>query len=157
MDVTAFVLSQLPPPPARVRVHGRCGVDEGALGAAGYVLAEAADVDVLERWGEPAAPRVVVDVPVRARLDDATADWLRGQSRVLAAATGAAVAADLEDAVENAEPVLAELRGRYEERVCEWAPVLYKRLGPAAYELERPLIDVGAIQAVGLRWVGERT
>ena len=47
------------------------------------------------------------------------------------------------------------LDARYEERLFEWTPYLYRYLGgPASEDLERSLIESGAIDAVGFRYAG---
>jgi len=54
--------------------------------------------------------------------------------------------------------VLGELETRYDTRHLEWRPYLSRWLGDAASEeLERSLIEAGAIRAVGFRYAGVRT
>ncbi|TMA24928.1 MAG: hypothetical protein E6J87_23410 [Deltaproteobacteria bacterium] len=49
-----------------------------------------------------------------------------------------------------------ELGRRFAERHFEWVPYLYDyRLDDALEPLERSLIDRGAIEATGFRYVGE--
>jgi SAM-dependent methyltransferase len=55
------------------------------------------------------------------------------------------------------EQVRQQLGRRFAERHFEWAPYLYDyRLDDALEPLERTLIERGAIEAVGARYVGER-
>ena len=50
-----------------------------------------------------------------------------------------------------------ELDRRFTERFFAWVPYLYGELAGAVTDLEeRALIDAGAIQATGFRYVGER-
>jgi hypothetical protein len=50
-----------------------------------------------------------------------------------------------------------ELDSRFTERFFTWMPYLYGELGGVASEAEeQALIDAGAIQATGFRYVGER-
>jgi hypothetical protein len=50
-----------------------------------------------------------------------------------------------------------ELDRRFEERHFVWTPYLNRELGDAVDErAERALIEAGAIQATGFRYVGER-
>jgi hypothetical protein len=53
--------------------------------------------------------------------------------------------------------MLSELEQRFEERFFAWRPYLNRELGDAIDErVERDLIETGAIQATGFRYVGER-
>lgn len=206
MDVTAFVLSQLPPVPARVLEVG-CGDGKlaRAIDAAGYeVLAidpaapegalfrriKLEELEEDERFDAVVASRslhhvgdlgvaldkialvleppglLVLDEFAWDRLDRATADWYYRQTRALAAAgRGGEAPASLEELVEEWEAehvglhgfdaMRAELDRRFEERHFAWEPYLYRYLdGVATEQLERGLIDAGAIQALGFRYVG---
>jgi SAM-dependent methyltransferase len=110
------------------------------------------------------APLLVLDEFTWDRLDAPTADWYRGQARVLRAEghdpqeLGTAEEWAGEHAgLHGYETIRRELRARYEERHFAWTPYLYRYLGaPATEELERSLIAAGAIQALGFRYVGER-
>ena len=54
--------------------------------------------------------------------------------------------------------VLGELEARFETQYLEWRPYLSRWLDdPASEELERSLIEAGAIRAVGFRYAGVRT
>jgi hypothetical protein len=108
---------------------------------------------------------LVVDEFAPERLNGATQDWYEAQHRTLVASgrepDGPADLdrwrADHPD-VAPSETVLAELRARYDELAFERRPYLYRWLGgPATEPLEETLIGAGAIDAVGLRWVGRST
>jgi hypothetical protein len=48
-----------------------------------------------------------------------------------------------------------ELDSRFEERFFSWEPYLFHELGGVAAEgLERTLVEAGAIQGLGMRYVG---
>ena len=52
----------------------------------------------------------------------------------------------------------AQLMAPFRERFFTWRPYLYRYgLHESLEPLERALIEEGAIQATGFRWVGERT
>jgi SAM-dependent methyltransferase len=101
------------------------------------------------------------------RLDLRTADWFWRQRRTLAAAHGHddppatldACCSEWSDehvGLHGYAAMRAALDARFEERLFEWTPYLYRLLGsPVAAELEDGLIAAGAIQAIGFRWVGE--
>jgi SAM-dependent methyltransferase len=100
------------------------------------------------------------------RLDEATAEWFHGQQRALVAAGRLPEApTTLEDCrrewdeehvgLHGYEAMRGALDERFAERSFEWLPYLYRLLdGVAAEGLERTLIDAGAIQATGFRYVG---
>jgi SAM-dependent methyltransferase len=110
---------------------------------------------------------IVVDEFAPDRLDHDTLDWWYGQRRALAAARGtdssesfeafrARQAAEHED-LHGSATLRAALDARFEEREFSWEPYLWRELGGVATrELERTLIDAGAIQAVGYRFAGVR-
>jgi SAM-dependent methyltransferase len=53
--------------------------------------------------------------------------------------------------------LLRALRSRFEEQYFEWTPYLHGELaGVASEALEQTLIDAGAIEPTGFRWVGWR-
>ena len=97
--------------------------------------------------------------------DEPTLDWLHGQRRALAAA-GRGEAPESFDAtredwessrlgLHRFESLRAELDARFEEREFTRTPFLHRTLGGVATEvLEQALIDAGAIQALGFRYVG---
>jgi SAM-dependent methyltransferase len=99
------------------------------------------------------------------RLDERTAGWYYGQRLALAAARGGPAHRSLaacEDAWRNDHAgvhtyaeMRRELDGRFDEHFFSWEPYLYVELdGVATEALERTLIDAGAIQATGFRYVG---
>jgi SAM-dependent methyltransferase len=125
---------------------------------------------VLDRVRSLLAPggRVVVDEFAWERLDEPTADWYYGQLRALGAALDKDVPASL-DAVRTrwetehaglhtGGALVRELDARFVRRRYETEPYLYRELGgPATEELERMLVDAGAIQPLGFRYVGSST
>jgi SAM-dependent methyltransferase len=95
------------------------------------------------------------------RLDEATGEWYEGQRRILAAAghqserPGAAEWAQHHVSVTASDVLLRALRSRFDERVYEDVPYLWRYLGGAASaELEESLVSIGAIKALGFRFVG---
>jgi SAM-dependent methyltransferase len=109
----------------------------------------------------PGATFVLVEF-AHERLDGDTADWYLGQLAALHAAGRAeAPARDVEelrteyDELHTSEAMLAALRERFDELRFERTPYLYGELGGVASEaLERTLIEAGAIDPTGFRWVG---
>lgn len=170
VDFIGFVLSQLPPPPGRIRFHGRLATQEELLGRYPMRTEGPIDAVVLEGW-QPALRKLdaaldrarellrpggllVLEQPAPELLDDPTRDWFEGQRRALAAA-------GIEARGEWAVPQLPldELRrkldARFEERFAGFGPYLYRDLGgPATLALEEGLIDAGAIRALAFRYVG---
>jgi hypothetical protein len=111
------------------------------------------------------APLLVVDEFASERLHGPTAQWYEAQFRVLAAAAGRdrRAPADLgqwrahHHDLHPSGVLLRELAERYDERHLEWRPYLYRWLGgPASEGLEQALIDAGAIEPTGFRYVGVR-
>ena len=180
MEFVTFVLSQLPPPPARVLEVG-CG-DEGgvtpALLEAGYdVLAidphapagEPYRQITLEELDDPGpfaavvAGRVLHHVhPLGPALDKLVRLAYESQHRLLVAAghepRGWAALdewrAEHPD-LHSEETLRAELDARYETRFFERRSYLHRWLrGPASEALEQTLVDVGAIQALGWLYAG---
>ena len=199
MDFTAFVLSQLPAPPARVLEIG-CGPDGGitpALAAAGH---EVLGVDPRAPDGEryrkarfeeleeqsfdavvgervlhhveplgPAldkltrlAPFLILEEFAWEHMDEATSDWYESQYRALTAAgvepigppNWARWEAEHVD-LHRSDVLRQELGARFDERLFEWRPYLYRWLaGPATESLEEALIAAAAIRPLGFRWVG---
>lgn len=108
---------------------------------------------------------VVVDEFAWDRLDDTALDWLYGQRRALAAAGHGEAPASRDELRREWEAEhlglhgLATLRealaARFDEREFEWTPHLHRKLaGVATAVLEQALIDAGAMQALGFRYVG---
>ena len=109
------------------------------------------------------APLLVIEEFAWDRLDDETADWYEGQRRALAAAGAEPEELSRESWVREHEDLhgLERLRraleANFHTRSFTWEPYLYRYLGGVATEaLERTLIDVDAIRALGFRYVGER-
>jgi hypothetical protein len=199
VDFTAFVLSQLPPPPARVLEIG-CGREGGitpALADAGYdMLAidpeapardhyraitleelpeEPFDAIVAERVFHHVHPlgaaldKVARMTPLFAldefawdRMDEPTCNWYEAQHRSLVAAgrepKGPPNIAEWRARWDDLPPsdlLRRELSTRFEERLYEDRPYLYRWLaGPASESLENGLIAAGVIRPIGFRWIG---
>jgi SAM-dependent methyltransferase len=113
-------------------------------------------------------PLLVLDEFAWDRLDEQTADWYYGQLRARAAAGQREAVPPSLDACREAwdeehsdlhgfDAMRAELDRRFEERSFAWTPYLYRYLGSATGAgLEQALINAGAIQPIGFRYVGER-
>ena len=110
------------------------------------------------------APLLVLDEFAWDRIDDAARDWYEAQHRALRAS--GADPSGPSDLVEwrarwtdlhPADVLRRGLVARYEERLYEPRPFLYRWLGgPATEALEAGLVAAGAIQPIGFRWVGLR-
>jgi SAM-dependent methyltransferase len=107
--------------------------------------------------------RLIVNEHAWDRLDEATARWYLEQR----AATGAHAPRSVEQCLaewaadhaglHGSAAMRSELDQRFEERFFAWRPYLNRELGDAIDErVERDLIEAGAIQATGFRYVGER-
>jgi SAM-dependent methyltransferase len=201
VDVTEFVLANLPPRPARVLEVG-CGDGElaRAVAAAGYdvtaidpaapegpifrrIKLEELDLDerfdavvasrslhhisdldaALDRVAEvlPRDGKLIVEEFAWDRLDEPTADWYDRQRRILVAVAGddsrpsAAGWNDHHAGNHTSDAMRRGLDARFDAQTFEWIPYLYRYLGGvASEELERSLIDAGAINAIGFRFVG---
>jgi SAM-dependent methyltransferase len=106
------------------------------------------------------AGRLILDEFAWDRLDQATADWYEKQRRVLLAARRdhdrpSAAEWDSHHAGNHTYSEMhAAIEAHFDGRF-EWVPHLYRYLGGVATpDLEESLIDSGAIQAVGFRFVG---
>jgi hypothetical protein len=104
---------------------------------------------------------LVVEEFAPDRLDEATADWYEGQRRILAAAgrandrPGAAEWEAHHRSVTSSEVLLAAFRRRFEERLYEDVPYLWRYVdGVAGPDLEQSLVEAGAIRPLGYRFVG---
>jgi hypothetical protein len=109
------------------------------------------------------APLLVLDEFAWERIDEPTRAWYEGQHRALTAAgrepPGPPDLREWRAKWQDLHPsdvVLRELASRFERRLYEDRPYLYRWLdGPATEPLERALLDAGAIRPIGFRWVGE--
>ena len=95
------------------------------------------------------------------RLDDVTAAWYEGQRLILAAAGRSSDRPSAEQwaqhhvSVTPSDVLLSAVRSRFEERFSEDVPYLWRYLdGIASAELEESLVSMGAITALGFRFVG---
>jgi len=108
------------------------------------------------------APLLLVDEFAHERIDGAAQDWYEGQHRLLRASGAEPYGPRDLDEWRKRHPdlhphdmLVAGLRARYDERVHEWVPYLYRWLGgPSSEALEEGLIDAGAFPAIGYRWAG---
>jgi SAM-dependent methyltransferase len=107
--------------------------------------------------------RLIVNEHAVDRLDEPTARWYLEKR----AEIGPGAPRSLEQCLHDWEEDHAGLHGyaamrqeldrRFTERFFAWMPYLYGELTGAVTDLEeRALIDAGAIQATGFRYVGER-
>jgi SAM-dependent methyltransferase len=106
--------------------------------------------------------RLIVNEHAWERLDEPTARWYLEQR----AASGRHAHQSVEDCVaewaahhaglHTSAAIRSELDRCFEERFFAWMPYLNRELGGAVEAEERALIDAGAIQATGFRYVGER-
>ena len=119
-------------------------------------------VDKIAALIRPGGAFVVNDF-AKERLEGPTAEWYYEQRRALAAAGGKHAPASFEDCLhrEHADihgyaDMRRELDRRFGEGSFVWVPYLHEELGDVvSEELERALIEAGAIQATGFRYVGE--
>ena len=95
------------------------------------------------------------------RLDEATAAWYEGQRLILEAAgrpshrPSAAQWAQHHVSVTPSDVLLDAVRSRFDEQLSEDIPYLWRYLdGVASAELEESLVSMGAIAALGFRFVG---
>jgi len=109
---------------------------------------------------------LVVDDYAKERVDHPTAEWYYERRQAIARSGGRAAAASFdacfrewhedEAEIHTYAAMRAELDLRFCERLFAWGPYLYLELGEAApRDVEQRLIDAGAIQATGFRYVGE--
>jgi SAM-dependent methyltransferase len=105
--------------------------------------------------------RLILDEHAYDRVDEETARWYLERR----AASEPNSPKSLEDCLAEWEADHADLHGyaamrteldrRFTERFFCWTPYLYGELAGVEEEEERALIDAGAIQAMGFRYVGE--
>jgi SAM-dependent methyltransferase len=95
------------------------------------------------------------------RLDEVTAAWYEGQRLILSAAGRPSDRPSAEQwaqhhvSVTGSDVLLAAVRSRFDERFAEDVPYLWRYLGGvASAELEESLVTMGAIRALGFRFVG---
>jgi SAM-dependent methyltransferase len=119
-------------------------------------------VDKIARLLRPAG-RFIVNEHAVDRLDEPTARWYLeklAQIHPDAPRSLEQCLSEWEDdhaGLHGYAAMRGELDRRFTERSFAWMPYLYGELPGAVTELEeRSLIDAGAIQATGFRYVGER-
>ena len=126
-----------------------------------HVAALGDAVDKIAALLRPGGAFVVNDF-AKERLEGRTAEWYYERRRALAAAGGKEAPRTFEECLQEHadihgyEDMRRALDGRLGERSFAWVPYLHDELGDAvSEEVERALIEVGAIQATGFRYVGE--
>jgi SAM-dependent methyltransferase len=109
------------------------------------------------------AGRLIVNEHAIDRLDEPTARWYLEKRAVIRPDAPRSLEHCLREweddhaGLHGYDPMRAELDRRFTERFFAWTPYLYGELAGAVSEAEeRALIDAGAIQAIGFRYVGER-
>jgi hypothetical protein len=184
MELADFALAQLMAPPAPVRVAGDEELVE-RLRAAGYEPRSRPPVAATVALGTPPLAELehaldevvaglapggvfVLEALAWDLLDEAGAEWLHGQLRLLAAAgrgsslpaTLAAFWADWRQrhaSLPTQEQLRAALARRFRERALVWVPALWRELGgSSSAALERTLVEAGMIRPLGLRFAGVR-
>jgi SAM-dependent methyltransferase len=106
---------------------------------------------------------LVVNDFAKERLEGPTAEWYYDRRRALAAAGGKHAPGSFAECLhgEHADihayrDMRRELDRGFRERSFAWVPYLHEELGDiVSEEHERALIEGGAIQATGFRYVGE--
>lgn len=109
---------------------------------------------------------LILDDYAKERVDRATAEWYYERRQAIARAGGRTAPASFDDCrhewredeaeIHTYAAMRAELDPRFRERFFAFVPYLHLELGEAApKEVEQGLIDKGAIQATGFRYVGE--
>jgi hypothetical protein len=184
VELADFALAQLMAPPAPVRVAGDPEL-VARLQAAGYEPRARPPVAATIAVGAPPLARLersldevvtglapggvlVLEALAWELLDEAAAEWLYGQLRLLAAAgrrdpPPATLAAFREDwrerhaVLPTHEQLRAALMPRFRERALVWVPALWRELGgSSSAALERTLVEGGMIRPLGLRFAGVR-
>lgn len=107
--------------------------------------------------------RLIVNEHAWDRLDEPTARWYLEQRAAIDPDGPRSVEQCLAEWVadhaglHSSAAMITELGQRFEERFFAWTPYLHRELGDAIdARAERDLIEAGAIQATGFRYVGER-
>jgi SAM-dependent methyltransferase len=111
--------------------------------------------------------RLILNEHAWDRLDEPTARWYVEQRAAAPAHDHAREHGTVDQCLaewtadhaglHGSEAMRSELDQRFEELVFTWTPYLNRELGDAVDEqAERALIEAGAIQATGFRYVGER-
>lgn len=107
--------------------------------------------------------RLIVDEHAWDRLDEPTAGWYLEQRAAIDHEALRSVEGCLEEWVADhaglhtSAAMRTELDRHFEERFFVWTPYLNRELGKGIDDrAEQALIDAGAIQATGFRYVGER-
>lgn len=108
------------------------------------------------------APLLILDEFAHNWVDGAAQSWYEAQHRTLTAAGREPKGPPRLDEwrerhsdLHTIETMRTELDARYDQRVFEPGPYLYRWLGgPSSEELERALVSAGAIPAIGWRYVG---
>jgi SAM-dependent methyltransferase len=108
-----------------------------------------------------AGGRFILDEHAYDRLDEPTARWYLEQRAGEADAPSSleACLADWEadhDDLHGYAAMRKELDRHFTERFFAWMPYLYQELTGVDEEEERALIEAGAIQAMGFRYVGKQ-
>jgi SAM-dependent methyltransferase len=105
---------------------------------------------------------LILDEHAYDRLDEKTARWYLEQRAASEPDTPGSLEACLADwEADHADlhgyaAMRTELDRRFVERFFSWTPYLYGELAGVGEEDERQLIEAGAIQAMGFRYVGEQ-
>lgn len=119
-------------------------------------------VDKIAALLRPGGTFVVNDF-AKERLEGPTAEWYYGRRCALAAAGGREAPSSFDACLHEKHADIhgyanmrTELDRCFGERSFAWVPYLHDELGDVvSAELERALIEAGAIQATGFRYVGE--
>ena len=181
MDSAGYAVTAIDPEAPAGEIFERVGLEDFASEerfdavVSSVALHHIADLEAaVERIATLAAPqgRLVLSEFDRERfLEERTARWYHGQLLALAAEHRErhaepipedfaewrrAAAEHLAEEIHSADRLLEEVARSFVQRSFTRVPYLYRyELGEAIEPLERELIDLGAIQATGFRYVGE--
>ena len=171
-DLAAFVERHLASPPARVLEVG-CGRGElaRAIGRLGHSVVASRSLHHIADLGRAldkiarllrAGGVVIVNEHAWDRLDEPTARWYLAKRAAAEPVTSTSLNHCLAEwerdhaGLHGYAAMRRELDRRFRARFFAWTPYLYGELAGAADEdEERSLIEAGAIQATGFRYVGE--